>query len=322
MRCRTLSQTRRREGPRRPCPRRAFSAQETGIAAGSRAHGCGAPPRGHGACRAGHPGHGVLSWPGISVPDPAGPRYHLPRCAHDELRWAPHPASLIALEGRRPGRGPGPPKEPEPGPRPTFRAFHRPSPAPSLSSSERPGNVRRKRGIEETGMDVRGWMSGRAIVPIPGRSGCGGPGAAPTPGRRRGRGSRHEGSRGGHRSWRRRHVGPRVGTWRRWGRSMLTLSVVPGELGICRLDRSAEVPPWAVEGGFCSVTRTPDELSVVCPGVSIPAGVRAERGWRALKVEGPLEFGQTGVLSSLAGPWRGRASASLRCPRTTRTTCW
>jgi hypothetical protein len=51
-----------------------------------------------------------------------------------------------------------------------------------------------------------------------------------------------------------------------------------------------------------SVTRTDAELSVVCPEDAVPAPVRAERGWRCLRVRGPLGFGMTGVLASLAGP--------------------
>ncbi|MDX1620452.1 MAG: ACT domain-containing protein [Nitriliruptorales bacterium] len=51
-----------------------------------------------------------------------------------------------------------------------------------------------------------------------------------------------------------------------------------------------------------SVTRTQAELSVVVPEVALPEGVEAERGWRLLKVRGPLEFSLTGVLSSLLQP--------------------
>jgi hypothetical protein len=58
------------------------------------------------------------------------------------------------------------------------------------------------------------------------------------------------------------------------------------------------------------VTRTPDELSVVADEAAVPAGVRAERGWRALQVAGPLDFNLTGILASLAYPL-ARAGISL-----------
>ncbi len=83
---------------------------------------------------------------------------------------------------------------------------------------------------------------------------------------------------------------------------MLTLSLLPQEFGICRLDSEEETPDWAAEGPFLSITRTADELSIVCPARAIPDDVTASRGWRCLKVRGPLDFSLTGVLLSLARP--------------------
>jgi hypothetical protein len=56
-----------------------------------------------------------------------------------------------------------------------------------------------------------------------------------------------------------------------------------------------------------SVTRTPDELSVVCAVGYEPAGARVETGWRALRVIGPLPFELFGVVASIAGPLAGAA---------------
>ncbi len=91
---------------------------------------------------------------------------------------------------------------------------------------------------------------------------------------------------------------------------MLKLAVLPGEFGVCRLDKAAEIPPWVLDGTFFSITRTLDELSIVCPAQAIPDTVQAERGWRCLKVYGPLDFGLVGVLSSLADPL-ARAGISI-----------
>ncbi|BBL80175.1 amino acid-binding protein [Rubrobacter xylanophilus] len=85
----------------------------------------------------------------------------------------------------------------------------------------------------------------------------------------------------------------------------LELSVPGWRLAVCRLGPEEEVPAWAVEAPFFSVTRSPEELSVVCPEDLVPDGIRREGGWRVLKVEGPLDFGQTGILSSLLGPLSG-----------------
>ncbi len=82
----------------------------------------------------------------------------------------------------------------------------------------------------------------------------------------------------------------------------LPLTVLQGRLSICRLDAGTEVPGWAVGASFFSVTRTEDELSVVCPEEDAPEGVSQERGWRALKLEGPLDLSTAGILSSVAAP--------------------
>jgi hypothetical protein len=82
----------------------------------------------------------------------------------------------------------------------------------------------------------------------------------------------------------------------------LTLSVLPEELAVCRLDGDADIPPWALGSSFCSITRTADELSIVVRETIVPEGIQTERGWRALEVAGPLHFSMTGVLASLAVP--------------------
>jgi hypothetical protein len=82
----------------------------------------------------------------------------------------------------------------------------------------------------------------------------------------------------------------------------LTLCVLPGTYTVCRLDSGASVPEWAMTGDLFSVTRTADELSVVCEQSFVPEGVKCESEWRCLKVLGPLDFGLTGVLASLSAP--------------------
>ena len=85
-------------------------------------------------------------------------------------------------------------------------------------------------------------------------------------------------------------------------RALLTLTVLPGRYAICRLDATADVPTWAGTGQFVSVSRTTDELSVVCLETNVPSGVTCAPGWRILKCEGPLDYGLTGIMASLAEP--------------------
>lgn len=82
----------------------------------------------------------------------------------------------------------------------------------------------------------------------------------------------------------------------------LTLSLLPDTLAVCRLGPGEPVPAWAWDGDVVSVTRTRDELSIVCRADAVPAGVRAEAGWRCLAVQGPLDFGLTGILAAVTAP--------------------
>jgi hypothetical protein len=63
------------------------------------------------------------------------------------------------------------------------------------------------------------------------------------------------------------------------------------------------VPDWVAGAGpLVSLTRTGDELSIVCPAARVPTGLRVEAGWSALKLEGPIPFDQVGVLASIVKP--------------------
>ena len=82
----------------------------------------------------------------------------------------------------------------------------------------------------------------------------------------------------------------------------LSLTLLSTRLALCRLASDAAAPAWAQRGEFCSITRTAEELSVVCGEAGVPEDVRCERGWRAFKVAGPLDFALVGVLARLATP--------------------
>lgn len=81
----------------------------------------------------------------------------------------------------------------------------------------------------------------------------------------------------------------------------LALEVFPQILAVARLSATDPLPPW-IHGRFTSVTRTADELSIVCDAEAVPSDVRAERGWRALRVAGPIAFETTGVAAALVAP--------------------
>ena len=74
---------------------------------------------------------------------------------------------------------------------------------------------------------------------------------------------------------------------------------VPGRLAVHRLPPDAAVPSLP-SGPLVSVTRTPEELSIVCPEGAALAGARTESGWACFRVAGPLDFALTGVVAALS----------------------
>jgi hypothetical protein len=84
----------------------------------------------------------------------------------------------------------------------------------------------------------------------------------------------------------------------------LSLSVLPGRFAVCRLDPAAPVPAWAWTGALVSVSRTAQELSVVCDEAAVPPGVRHQPGWSCLVLEGTFDFALTGILAAVLIPLR------------------
>ena len=116
-----------------------------------------------------------------------------------------------------------------------------------------------------------------------------------------------------------------VGGLRAAAQAGARVKVLDGRLSVCRLPASERVPSWALElhEGFVSITRTPDELSIVCPEEAVPPDTTVEEGFRALVLPGPIPFTETGVLASLAVPLAA-AGISIFADRrpSTPTTCW
>jgi uncharacterized protein len=93
----------------------------------------------------------------------------------------------------------------------------------------------------------------------------------------------------------------------------MDLDLLRGEFAIVQLDAGTSLPAWAEPNGheeFHSNTQTLAGLSIVCESSRVPEETTVERGWRCLKVAGPLEFSLVGVLASLAEPL-ARASVPI-----------
>ncbi len=83
----------------------------------------------------------------------------------------------------------------------------------------------------------------------------------------------------------------------------MNLVLLSQPLAVCRLSPQQDIPAWVLQQrSLLSITYTHDELSIVCPASSVPAETQSEKYWQAIKVQGPLDFSLTGILSTLAAP--------------------
>lgn len=87
-----------------------------------------------------------------------------------------------------------------------------------------------------------------------------------------------------------------------------TLTLLPGYYAVCALPPASPIPHWAdaQADGFCSITRTGDELSIICLQDALPSDPPLDtsfsREWVLLRVEGPFDFNVTGVLAAISAP--------------------
>jgi hypothetical protein len=77
---------------------------------------------------------------------------------------------------------------------------------------------------------------------------------------------------------------------------------LPGTYAICRLPADAPIPERTATASFASITRSADELSIVCLTGQAPHNAKCEAPWTCFKLEGPFPFAQTGVLTSFIDP--------------------
>jgi hypothetical protein len=75
-----------------------------------------------------------------------------------------------------------------------------------------------------------------------------------------------------------------------------------GSFAVCRLPHDAPSPTLTAIASFASITRTADELSIVCPSDQVPANAKCEDAWTCFKLEGPFPFGLTGIVASFIDP--------------------
>lgn len=78
----------------------------------------------------------------------------------------------------------------------------------------------------------------------------------------------------------------------------MTIQKIEGEFAVCQVADYSQVN---LDSAYCFVGKTDEERSLVCLSTDVPANVTAcDRGWRALRVQGPLDFSLIGILARLS----------------------
>lgn len=69
---------------------------------------------------------------------------------------------------------------------------------------------------------------------------------------------------------------------------------------ICYLDKENNIPDWVNRSKFYSITKTNDELSILCVQEDIPFDVKCEKNWKIIQIDSILDFSMVGVISELS----------------------
>jgi len=80
----------------------------------------------------------------------------------------------------------------------------------------------------------------------------------------------------------------------------LKLKVLSEKFCISRLNRLEPIPNWTLDANWYSITKTDEELSIVCEEKYVPEHILKETDWKCFKIEGPLDFALIGILSKLS----------------------
>lgn len=85
----------------------------------------------------------------------------------------------------------------------------------------------------------------------------------------------------------------------------MNLHILEPTLSVVKLPITIPIPSWALQSDFFSITRTDEELSIVCSADHVPLNhghLQVEPNWRCIKIEGFLDFQLVGILASLTAP--------------------
>ena len=80
----------------------------------------------------------------------------------------------------------------------------------------------------------------------------------------------------------------------------LVLSVLSETFTIHKFLPDVSIPEEILKSNYYTVSKTENELSVVCSELIEVQSLQSSKGWKCIKVKGPLDFNLTGILAGIS----------------------
>ena len=78
----------------------------------------------------------------------------------------------------------------------------------------------------------------------------------------------------------------------------MEIKTIDGSFSVCRVEDYSQVD---LNDEFTFTGKTDEEASLVCPSARVPANtIRRDDGWRAMRIQGVLDFSLIGILSRIS----------------------
>lgn len=82
----------------------------------------------------------------------------------------------------------------------------------------------------------------------------------------------------------------------------LKFIVLEGSYSLCRLLADEAIPSWIFASPFYTISKSPEELSIVCESKYIPGNIQQSNGWKLLKIDAVLDLSLTGITAKFSKP--------------------
>lgn len=82
----------------------------------------------------------------------------------------------------------------------------------------------------------------------------------------------------------------------------LKFIILEGSYSLCRLQANDAIPSWVYGSSFYTVSKSADELSIVCESKFVPTEIKKSDGWKLLKIDAVLDLSLTGITAKFSKP--------------------